>query len=109
MYEPPVGSTTAVDVRDSSWIRTKSFRIDSAVSSSTIRVPVRPPASPVTIDRDAEPLQRTGDVDAPAAGEGDAGARPVALAELKVRHGQRPVDRGVECQCDDHENQEATW
>jgi hypothetical protein len=36
-----VGSTTAVDVRDSSAIRTKSLRIASAVSSSTMRVPVR--------------------------------------------------------------------
>ena len=44
---PAVGSTTAVDVRDSAAIRTKSLRIASEVSSSMIRVPVRPPASPV--------------------------------------------------------------
>ena len=44
---PAVGSTTAVDVRDSAAIRTKSLRIASDVSSSMIRVPVRPPASPV--------------------------------------------------------------
>ena len=36
-----------VVVRDSSAMRTKSFRIPSRVSSSTISVPVRPPASPV--------------------------------------------------------------
>ena len=47
MYVLVVGSTTAVDVRDSSAMRTKSLRIASEVSSSTIRVPVRPPASPV--------------------------------------------------------------
>ena len=47
VYELSVGSTTAVEVRDSSPIRTKSLRIASAVSSSTMRVPVRPPASPV--------------------------------------------------------------
>jgi len=43
----PVGSTTIVDVRDSCTIRTKSLRIASPVSSSTMRVPVRPPTSPV--------------------------------------------------------------
>ena len=47
VYVPAVGSTTAVEVRDSSLIRTKSLRIASSVSSSTIRVPVRPPARPV--------------------------------------------------------------
>ena len=47
VYDALVGSTTAVDVRDSSPIRTKSLRIASEVSSSMIRVPVRPPASPV--------------------------------------------------------------
>src|SRR6476619_2389541 len=44
---PEVGSTTSVDVRDSSAMRTKSLRIASPVSSSTMRVPVRPPARPV--------------------------------------------------------------
>ncbi len=47
VYVPAVGSTTAVDVRDSATMRTKSLRIASAVSSSTIRVPVRPPVRPV--------------------------------------------------------------
>src|SRR5947207_6202226 len=47
VYELAVGSTTAVEVRDSSAMRTKSLRIASPVSSSTMRVPVRPPASPV--------------------------------------------------------------
>src|SRR5436190_9558980 len=44
---PLVGSSTAVLVRDSSRMRTKSDRIDSSVSSSTTRVPVGPPANPV--------------------------------------------------------------
>src|SRR5436189_121757 len=47
VYELAVGSTTAVEVRDSSAMRTKSLRIASSVSCSTRRVPVRPPASPV--------------------------------------------------------------
>jgi hypothetical protein len=47
VYSPEVGSTTAVDVRDSAPMRTKSLRIASAVSSSTTRVPVLPPARPV--------------------------------------------------------------
>ena len=34
-------------VRDSSRMRTKSLRIDSSVSCSTMRVPVAPPAKPV--------------------------------------------------------------
>ena len=46
---PVVGSSTAVFVRDSSRMRTKSLRIDSSVSSSTMRVPVGPPAKPVAI------------------------------------------------------------
>jgi hypothetical protein len=44
---PAVGSTTAIEVRDSSEMRTKSLRIPSSPRSSTIRSPVRPPASPV--------------------------------------------------------------
>src|SRR5436309_7086438 len=44
---PLVGSSTAVLVRDSSRMRTKSERIDSSVSSSTTRVPVGPPVKPV--------------------------------------------------------------
>src|SRR3954471_11420153 len=46
---PFVGSTTAVEVRDSSRIRTKSLRIASSVSCSMMRVPVGPPATPVAI------------------------------------------------------------
>src|SRR4051812_36632644 len=40
---------TAVEVRDSSRIRTKSLRIASSVSCSITRVPVGPPATPVAI------------------------------------------------------------
>ena len=46
---PVVGSITAVLVRDSSRMRTKSDSTESCVSCSTIRVPVAPPASPVAI------------------------------------------------------------
>jgi hypothetical protein len=46
---PVVGSSTEVFVRDSSRIRTKSLRIASSVSCSTICVPVMPPAKPVAI------------------------------------------------------------
>ena len=46
---PLVGSSTAVFVRDSSRMRTKSLRIASSVSASTIRVPVAPPAKPVAM------------------------------------------------------------
>ncbi len=43
------GAAVAVFVRDSSRMRTKSLRIASSVSASTIRVPVAPPANPVAI------------------------------------------------------------
>ncbi len=51
---PVVGSSTAVLVRDSSRMRTKSLRIDSSLSASTIRVPVAPPAKPGRDHRLAE-------------------------------------------------------
>jgi hypothetical protein len=44
-----VGPITAVFVRDSSPIRTKSDRTDSCVSWSTMRVRVERPATPVAI------------------------------------------------------------
>ena len=50
----------------------------------------------------AERLERAGDVDALAAGERDARACAMALPTLEVGHGQRPVDRRVECDSDDH-------
>ena len=46
---PVVGSITAVFVRDSSRIRTKSLSTETWVSCSTIRVPVAPPVRPVAI------------------------------------------------------------
>ena len=46
---PVVGSITAVFVRDSSRMRTKSLSTESCVSWSTIRVPVGPPVRPVAI------------------------------------------------------------
>ena len=60
-------------------------------------------------DRDAELLQRAGDVDPLAAGEGQALARAMALAALEVRHGQRPIDRRVHGDGDDHETQPHMW
>jgi hypothetical protein len=107
VYEPAVGSTTAVDVRDSSPMRTKSLRIASAVSSSTIRVPVRPPARPD--DGDVEALQRPGDVDPLAAGEREHVAGAMALTALEVRHGERAVERGVERDGDDHRKIPPKW
>jgi len=58
--------------------------------------------------RDVQPLEGTRDVDALAAGERETLARTVALAELEVRDGQRPVDRSVQSHRDDHENQPLT-
>ena len=43
----PVGSITAVEVRDSPAMRTKSLRMPSRESPSTICWPVRPPTSPL--------------------------------------------------------------
>ena len=68
-----------------------------------IRSPVRPPASPVAITGRLEALQRARDVDALAARRGQAGARPVPMPELEVRHRQRAIDCGVEGDGDDHE------
>ena len=50
-----------------------------------------------------EPLERAGDVDPLAAGEREHAARAVAVAELEVRDGDRPVERGVERDGEDHE------
>ena len=72
VYELAVGSTTAVDVRDSSAMRTKSLRIASPVSSSTMRVPGPAAGEAGRDDRHVEPLERPRDVDALAAGERQA-------------------------------------
>ena len=53
-------------------------------------------------DRDVQPLERARDVDPLAAGERQARARAVAVAELEVRHGQRAVERRVHRDGDDH-------
>src|SRR3954454_7392714 len=60
-------------------------------------------------DGHAETLQRAGDVDPLAACEGEPGAGAVALAALEVRDGQRPVDRRVHGDGDDHETQPHMW
>ena len=99
---PAVGSTTAVDVRDSAAMRTKSLRIASEVSSSMIRVPVRPPASPVATTGTSRIFSVARDVDALAAGEREHLARAVAEADLEHGHGQRAVERRVRRHGDDH-------
>ena len=68
-----------------------------------IRSPVRPPARPRRDHRRVETLERAGDVDALAAGRRQAGARPVTVPELEVRHRERAIDCGVEGDGDDHE------
>src|SRR5665213_1646751 len=50
----------------------------------------------------AERLQGARDVDALAPGERAALDGAVAAPEPEARHGQRLVDRGVECDGDDH-------
>src|SRR5581483_4938501 len=60
-------------------------------------------------DGDPEGFQRARDIDALAARERDARARPVTLPALEVRHGERPVDRRVECDGDDHGRKWARW
>src|SRR5207302_5592019 len=68
-----------------------------------------PTSEPGGHDRHLEPLERPRDVDALAAGERQRLARAVPLAPLEVRDGQRPVERGVEGDGDDHQNQPAKW
>ena len=92
VYVPPVGSTTAVDVRDSSPILTKSLRIPSRVSSQTIRAPVRPPASPVATTGTSIRFSALAMLMPLPPASVRPGARPVTLAGLEVRHRQRPVE-----------------
>ena len=99
---PFVGSITAVLVRDSSRMRTKSVSTDSCVSCSTMRVPVAPPASPVAITGVAERLEHARDVDALAARHRRLLDGAVAAPEPEVRHRQRLVDGRVERDGDDH-------
>ena len=56
-------------------------------------------------DGDVETLQCARDVDALAAGEREALAGAMPVAELKVRNGERPVERRVQRHGHDHENQ----
>ena len=67
-----------------------------------IRVPVRPPASPVATTGHLEDLQRARDVDALAAREREHLARAMAEADLEHGHGQRAVERRVRRHGDDH-------
>ncbi len=99
---PEVGSTTARLVRDSPSIRVKSSRIDS--SRELLEQPgAGGPAAEAGRDHGlAEQLQRAGDVDALASGDRPRLDRAVTLAEPEVRDGDRAVDRGVECDGQDH-------
>ena len=85
----------ALDVDEVVEDRLARQRLDDARAGRTADEPGRD-------DGHAERLQRARDVDALAAGERDAGARAVPLPPLEVRDGQRPVDRRVECDGDDH-------
>ena len=58
-------------------------------------------------DRNAERLQRAGDVDPLPAGEREARARAMPLAPLEVRDGDRAGERGVERDRDDHGRDQA--
>ena len=53
-------------------------------------------------DGDLETLERPRDVDPLPAGEGQAVARAVAMPRPEVRNSQRPVDRRVQGDGDDH-------
>ena len=99
---PVVGSITAVLVRDSSWMRTKSESTDTCVSCSTSRVPVAPPAMPGGDHRRAERLEHARDVDALAARHRRLVDAAVAPAEAEVRDRQGLVDRRVERDGEDH-------
>src|SRR3954464_12842609 len=95
-------------------MRTKSLRIDSSVSCSTIRVPVGPPAKPVAITGWPSVFTaraRLTPLPPPAARRPTVGwrgrgrtrlDRAMAAAEPEVRQGERLVDRGVEGDGDDH-------
>ena len=93
---------TARLVRDSPAIQVKSVRIDSSARRSISRAPVGPPARPVAITGRSEQLQRAGDVDALAAGDGARLDGAVAVALAEVRDGDGAVDRGVEGDGEDH-------
>ena len=67
-----------------------------------MRVPVGPPANPVAITGSPERLQRPGHVHALAARHRGLLDGAVTAAEPEVGDGQRLVDRGVECDGDDH-------
>ena len=93
---------TAVEVRDSSRMRTKSLRI---ASLGQLLDDARAGGAAGHAGGDhrlAERLQRARDVHALAAGHGGLLDRAVAAAEPEVRHGERLVDRGVEGDGDDH-------
>jgi hypothetical protein len=63
------------------------------------------PGEPGRDNGDVESLERSGDVDALAAGESEPAACPVTLAALEVGHAQSPVERRVHRHRDNHENQ----
>ena len=82
--------------------RMKSLRIRSSASSSMIRGAGRAAGEPGRDHGLAEQLQRAGDVDALAAGDGSRLDRAVAVAERGCRDRDGAVDRGVEGDREDH-------
>ena len=82
-------------------MRTKSLRMASAVSSSTILVPVRPPVRPVATTGTSRSLSARG-VDPFPAGKRQNLARAVPVADLEHGHRERPVESGVDGNGDDH-------
>ena len=99
---PLVGSSTAVFVRDSSRMRTKSLRIDTSRELLDDPRAGRAAAKPGRDDRRAERLEHARDVDALAARQRRLLDRAVAATEPEVRHRERLVDRRVEGDRDDH-------
>ena len=96
VYVPEVGSTTAVDVRDS---RGDAYEVvEDRLGSELLDDPRARPAAGEAgrDDGDVEALQRARDVDALATRERQHVARAVAEADLEDRNGERAVERGVE-------------
>ena len=96
------GSTTAVEVRDSSRMRTKSLRIALLGEVLDDAGAGRAAGDAGRDHRLAERAQRAGDVHALAARHGGLLDGAVTAAEPEVRHRERLVDGGVEGDGDDH-------
>ena len=102
VYAFEVGSRTAIDVRDSPRIRTKSLRIPSFVSSSTSSVPVRPPARPVQTTGAPRRLRARATLIPLPPALGKPTLARCRWPGWKFGTDERPVDRRVERDGDDH-------